>query len=194
MCFLFLLFFRFLSGNLSNSHPSGYEGLFISSVPLRRASKETPSLLCVARKMVGATPPSQQQQQQTRQAGVFQPNNGAAAQSSADLFLTRLDPTSFRILHTETDKTSISSRVSSMNGKCFLEFCHPDDQDIIRTHFLETLPSNNGAPTASQGYRITGLMGSTTDPAQQRAIRVQTRSRYIKPTNHQVICLAWKEE
>ncbi len=137
---------RFLVGHANNNN-SAYEGLFISTVPLRRASTETPSLLCVARKMGGVPTPGMQQQQQ-QQSSV-----PGITSNLADLFSTRLDPTSFRILHSETDKNSLSSRAASMSGKCFLEFCHPEDQEIIRAHFLETLQGNNGTAPTSKPYR-----------------------------------------
>ena len=139
---------RFLVGHANNNN-SAYEGLYITTVPLRRASTETPSLLCVARKMGGVPSQAVQQQQQQQQ----QNSVPGIASNPADSFSTRLDPTSFRILHSETDKNSLSSRAASMSGKCFLEFCHPEDQEIIRAHFLETLQGNNGTAPTSKPYR-----------------------------------------
>lgn len=163
-----------------------HESLFISSVPLRRASKTTPSLLCVARKITESTNFSQNGQQLPTSMNQQIYSNTLGSLNQCDLFSTRLDPTSFRITHASTDKITLSSRVSSMLGKSYLEFCSQDDQEIVRAHFLETLKSTNEAtPTVSKPYRNTGLFGSI-DPQQNRIIRIQTRSKYIKPNNHQV--------
>lgn len=159
----------------------------MSSVPLHRASKATPSLLCVARKIVTDSTNSQQSQtpmNQQSHSHLQGPTN------QFDIFSTRLDPTSFRITHTSTDKPSLSSRVSNMLGKSFLEFCSHEDQDIVRAHFLETLQSTNEiSPTVSKPYRIIGLLESTEPQQQQRFVRIQTRSKYIKSSNHQVTIL-----
>ena len=169
---------RFLVSNANNNN-TAYEGIYLNTVPLRKANK-SPSLLCVARKMGSGQPPPLQQQQQNSAA---QQPVGVST-GPADLFSTRLDPTSFRILHSETDKTSFSSRAASMSGKCFLEFCHLADQEIIRAHFLETLQGNNGSTSTSKPYRMIGLFGGSAEQQLQRSVRVQTRSRYFKPGNH----------
>ncbi len=174
---------RFLVGNQSKSVSPGFESLFMSSVPLHRASKPTPSLLCVARKIVADSRNSQQSQSQMHQQSLLQ-----GPPNQYDIFSTRLDPSSFRITYSSTDKVSLSSRVSSMSGKSFLEFCYHEDQDIVRAHFLETLQSTNEvSPTLSKPYRIIGLLDSPDSQHQQRFVRVQTRSKYIKQSNHQVI-------
>jgi len=181
---------RFLIGNHSKNVGEGFERLFISSVPLRRASKTTPSLLCIARK-IGTTPATLIQSQQGQSTTLYLQQTSSVLPgplNQQDLFSTRLDPASFRIIFTETDKVSLSARVSGMFGKSFLEFCPQEDQEIIRNHFLETLQSTSDVSyTISKPYSITGLFGSVTDPQQQRSIRVQTRSKYIKSNNHQVI-------
>jgi hypothetical protein len=71
-----------------------------------------------------------------------------------------------------------------MSGKCFLEFCHDADEEIIRAHFLETLQGNNGSTLTSKPYRMVGLFGGNAEQQLQRSVRVQTRSRYFKPVNH----------
>ncbi len=159
----------------------------MSSVPLHRASKATPSLLCVARKIVTDSTTSQQSQTTMHQQShslLQGPNN------QNEIFSTRLDPTSFRITQTSTDKTYLLSRVSIMFGKSFLEFCAHEDQDIVRAHFLETLQSTNEvSPSISKPYRIIGLLESTEPQQHQRFVRIQTSSKYIKSSNHQVIIL-----
>lgn len=170
---------RFLVNHANNSgNTSSYETVFLSTVPLRKPNK-SPSLLCVARKMNGLQlTPLQQNPSAVQELQVD------GANGPADLFSTRLDPTSFRILHSETDKSAFSSRASSMVGKCFLEFCHHEDQDIVRTHFLETLQGNSGSVSMSKPYRMVGIFSGGPQEQQQRAIRVQTRSRYFKPAGH----------
>jgi hypothetical protein len=174
---------RFLVINATNNN---YEGIYLNTVPLRKPNK-SPSLLCVARKMGSGQPPpfqQQQQQQQQQQNSATNQLQVGVSNGQADLFSTRLDPTSFRILHSETDKTSFSSRASLMSGKCFLEFCHDADEEIIRAHFLETLQGNNGSTLTSKPYRMVGLFGGNAEQQLQRSVRVQTRSRYFKPVNH----------
>jgi hypothetical protein len=168
------------------NNSSAYEAVYLNAVPLRKPNK-SPSLLCVARKMAGpqlSAVPQQQLQQQQQQQQLQQQQQQQMQQQQqtvgistgpADLFSTRLDPTSFRILHSETDKAALSSRSAAMTGKCFLEFCHPEDQELIRAHFLETLQGNNGSVSHSKPYRMVGLLGVGGDP--QRVVRVQTRSR-----------------
>ena len=71
-----------------------------------------------------------------------------------------------------------------MVGKCFLDFCHPDDRDVVRNHFSSTLREQQHI---SSVYRMTGLVGNNNGSIHQRlsnVLHVQTKSRYHKAVNH----------
>ena len=111
----------------------------------------------------------------------------SSASNKMELFTTKVDPTSFKILHAEivpgqssntststTTTTSSSSplsngllrasmaaRTGTMTGKDLLEFCHPDDHDILREHFNRTLRQNGAGGDTSKVYRMRNLVGNT---------------------------------
>ena len=125
---------------------------------------------------------TQQQQQQTN---VEIPTQGFSSSSNKmELFTTKVDPTSFKILQAEivpqpssssTSTTtsspllmsngllraSMAARTGTMTGKDLLEFCHPDDHDILREHFNRTLRQNGAGGDTSKIYRMRNLIGNT---------------------------------
>ena len=71
-----------------------------------------------------------------------------------------------------------------MVGKCFLDFCHPDDREVVRNHFTSTLRDSQNI---SGVYRMTGLVGNNNGSVHQRlnnVLHVQTKSIYHKSVNH----------
>ena len=109
--------------------------------------------------------------------------------SKMELFTTKVDPTSFKILQAEivphstspnalsTTSTSTSSsslmsngllrasmaaRTGTMTGKDLLEFCHPDDHDILREHFNRCLRQNGQGGDTSKVYRMRNLISGNT--------------------------------
>ena len=77
-----------------------------------------------------------------------------------------------------------AAKTVSMVGKCFLDFCHPDDRDLVRNHFSRTLGDQQHI---SSVYRMTGLVGNNNGSIHQRlnnVLHVQTKSRYHKAVNH----------
>ena len=102
-----------------------------------------------------------------------------------ELFTTKVDPTSFKILsadivpHSQSSsssststsssssmsngllRASMAARTGTMTGKDLLEFCHPDDHDILREHFNRTLRQNGAGGDTSKTYRMRNLIGNT---------------------------------
>ena len=106
------------------------------------------------------TVPTQQQQQSNNEISF-----SASPPNKMELFTTKVDPTSFKILQadivplsqssnstTSTSTTNSSSpllmsngllrasmaaRTGTMTGKDLLEFCHPDDHDILENILTE---------------------------------------------------------
>ena len=101
-----------------------------------------------------------------------------------ELFTTKVDPTSFKILQAEIIphsnssssistnsstspisngllRASMAARTGTMTGKDLLEFCHPDDHDVLREHFNRTLRQNGAGGDTSKIYRMRNLIGNT---------------------------------
>lgn len=130
-----------------------------------------------------------QQQQQQSNNEINNPSFSSSSTNKMELFTTKVDPTSFKILQadivpqsqssnstTSTSTTSSSSpllmsngllrasmaaRTGTMTGKDLLEFCHPDDHDILREHFNRTLRQNGAGGDTSKVYRMRNLIGNT---------------------------------
>ena len=62
-----------------------------------------------------------------------------------------------------------AAKTVSMVGKCFLDFCHPDDRDVVRNHFSSTLREQQHI---SSVYRMTGLVGNNNGSIHQVISRV----------------------
>ena len=114
-------------------------------------------------------------------------NNQSFPSGKMELFTTKLDPTSFKILQAEIVpqtqpssnspaastagnstatsngllRASMAARTVTMAGKDLLEFCHPDDHDILREHFNRTLRQNGAGGDTSRIYRMRNLIGNT---------------------------------
>ena len=80
-------------------------------------------------------------------------------------------------------RASVAAKTLSMVGKCFLDFCHPEDRDLVRGHFLSTVRDKQ---SVSRVYRMTGLIGNHNGSIHQRlsnVVHVQTKSKYHKALN-----------
>ena len=114
------------------------------------------------------------------------PNFSSSLTNKMELFTTKVDPTSFKILqadivpHSQSSslsstastnssspmsngllRASMAARTGTMTGKDLLEFCHPDDHDILREHFNRTLRQNGAGGDTSKVYRMRNLIGNT---------------------------------
>ena len=125
-----------------------------------------------------ATPPQSNNE-------INNPGSSSPQSNKMELFTTKVDPTSFKILqadivpHSQSSSSSSTSTTSSspmsngllrasmaartgtMTGKDLLEFCHPDDHDILREHFKRTLGQNGAGGDTSKVYRMRNLIGNT---------------------------------
>ena len=118
--------------------------------------------------------------------------NSAIIANATELFTTKLDPTSYKVMHADTSpgatsnsrlRASVAAKTLSMVGKCFLDFCHPEDRDLVRGHFLSTVRDKQ---SVSRVYRMTGLIGNHNGSIHQRlsnVVHVQTKSKYHKALN-----------
>ena len=122
------------------NHSDSFITLYVGCITVRRnqESAETSRLLCVARKLSDVSPHPL--------TVVTTANN--IVNNSTELFTTKLDPTTFKVMHADTSpgassssrlRASVAAKTLSMVGKCFLDFCHPDDRDVVRGHFLSTV-------------------------------------------------------
>jgi PAS domain-containing protein len=175
---------------LLNSASDNYVNLYVACITVRRKqdNAETSRLLCVARKLSDVSP-HPLTMVATPAISVI---NNAVVLNATDLFTTKLDPTSFRVLLADTSpsatsnsrlRASVAAKTVSMVGKCFLDFCHPEDRDLIRTHFLSTVRDKQ---SVSSVYRMTGLIGNSNGSIHQRlnnVVRVQTKSKYHRANN-----------
>lgn len=176
--------------------------LYVACITVRRdqESAETSRLLCVARKLsdvsphpltVVATPTASQS---SAMAAAAASGHGGMITNTTELFTTKLDPTSFKVMHAGVCsdspggatrdsgrlRASVAAKTLSMVGKCFLDFCHPEDRDLVRGHFLSTVREKQ---SVSRVYRMTGLIGNHNGSIHQRlsnVVHVQTKSKYHK--------------
>lgn len=157
--------------------------------PATPAVTTTPSSLLIAG---GSNNMMHQQQLLTLATTQQQPttneinNQGFSSTNKMELFTTKVDPTSFKILQAEIVpqssnssasstattsspllmsngllRASMAARTGTMTGKDLLEFCHPDDHDILREHFNRTLRQNGAGGDTSKIYRMRNLIGNT---------------------------------
>ena len=70
-----------------------------------------------------------------------------------------------------------AAKTVSMVGKCFLDFCHPDDRDVVRNHFSSTLREQQHI---SSVYRMTGLVGNNNGSIHQVISRVFFFFNFLK--------------
>ena len=189
------------------NHSSGdsYMTLYVACITVRRdqESAETSRLLCVARKLsdvsphpltVVATPAASQSSAMAAAAASAASGHGGMIANTTELFTTKLDPTSFKVMHAGVCsdspggatrdsgrlRASVAAKTLSMVGKCFLDFCHPEDRDLVRGHFLSTVREKQ---SVSRVYRMTGLIGNHNGSIHQRlsnVVHVQTKSKYHK--------------
>ena len=69
-----------------------------------------------------------------------------------------------------------------MVGKSFLDFCHPEDKDLVQRHFLNTVKIQ-GRQSVSNVYRITNPFGDpihSVDQVLSNSIHVQSISKHYK--------------
>ena len=68
----------------------------------------------------------------------------------------KVTPFPFKVTNVNIPEISRSQlEAISIVGKSYLDFCHPEDRDLIKRHFLST--SQMEQDTVSHPYRITGL-------------------------------------
>ena len=123
-----------------------------------------------------ATPPQSNNE-------INNPGSSPPLANKMELFTTKVDPTSFKILQADIVpqsssssstssnssspmsngllRASMAARTGTMTGKDLLEFCHPDDHDILREHFNRTLRQNGAGGDTSRVYRMRNLIGNT---------------------------------
>lgn len=168
---------------LNGVNNEAYITLYVACITVRRdqESAETSRLLCVARKLSDVSPhPS------TIVTNSISTNASVVA-NATDLFTTKLDPATFKVMHADTSpgrlRASVAAKTLSMVGKCFLDFCHPEDRDLVRGHYLSTVRDKQ---SVSRVYRMTGLIGNNNGSIHQRlsnVVHVQTKSKYHKVNN-----------
>lgn len=176
-----------------------YITLYVACITVRRdqESAETSRLLCVARKLSDVSPHPATVITNNFQVGsgtvsVNNSSSSAIIANATDLFTTKLDPATFKVMHADTSpgansnsrlRASVAAKTLSMVGKCFLDFCHPEDRDVVRAHFLSTVRDKQNV---SRVYRMTGLLGHNNGSIHQRlnnVVHVQTKSKYHKVNN-----------
>ena len=76
-----------------------------------------------------------------------------------DLRFEKVTPFPCKVTNVNIPEISRSVlEAESIVGKSYLDFCHPEDRDLIKRHFLST--SQMEQDTVSHPYRITGLNGN----------------------------------
>ena len=178
-----------------NNHPAGdtYINLYVACITVRRnqESAETSRLLCVARKLSEVSPHPQTivTNNPTMASAASGGTSNPIIANATELFTTKQDPLTSKVMHADTSpgassnsrlRASVAAKTLSMVGKCFLDFCHPDDRELVKSHFTSTLREKQHV---SRVYRMTGLIGNTNGSINQRlsnVVHVQTRSKYHK--------------
>ena len=101
----------------SNTTGESYITLYVACITVRRKQEkaETSRLLCVARKLSDVSP-HPLTMVTTTPASVIPANNNAVIANATDLFMTKLHPTTFKVMLADTSPAATNSRLRASIG------------------------------------------------------------------------------